>query len=328
MPASAASPITSSRIGTSMSSPSIEKRVLPGNVRCRNRSNASTCVSRSSSATGSIGSAGARKRPASAAWRSHSPLFGHEDVREVVAGGRAVDPAEGRDDAPACSTRRRRAATRSGRRQRSQVVVGDAVASRAGATGSPSGVRAQRIELRGQVAVAADRLREVDRADASRAGTPDERRRRLVLVGRRRPALEQRARFRVDRRRVLPEALVQLEHVPAVDAGKPLPRPPYPYNPTPCRASSERCVGSPCGRSRVRRMHDAGQGVAPRAPTSCADPARRPAVAAPRTIFFDDFNGTRSIARSGTSSSPARPSTTSSRPTSIPRTCSRWAAAR
>jgi hypothetical protein len=70
IPASAASAITSSRIGTIMSTPSIEKRVLPGKVRCRKRSNASTWVSRSSSAIGSIGSAGARNRPNSAACRS------------------------------------------------------------------------------------------------------------------------------------------------------------------------------------------------------------------------------------------------------------------
>ena len=38
----------------------VEKRVLPGNVRCRKRSNTSTSVSRSSNFTGSIGSIGAR----------------------------------------------------------------------------------------------------------------------------------------------------------------------------------------------------------------------------------------------------------------------------
>ena len=62
-PPSAASAMTSSRTGTIMSSPSIEKRVLPGKVRCRNRSNASTCVMRSSSSNGSIGSGGGRNVP-------------------------------------------------------------------------------------------------------------------------------------------------------------------------------------------------------------------------------------------------------------------------
>ena len=40
--------ISSSSIGTSMSSPSIEKRYLPGKARCRNCSKTSTCVMRSS----------------------------------------------------------------------------------------------------------------------------------------------------------------------------------------------------------------------------------------------------------------------------------------
>ena len=70
IPASAASVMTSSRIGTSMSRPSIEKRVLPGNERWMNFSNASTCVKRSSSASGSIGLCGARNRLVSMASRS------------------------------------------------------------------------------------------------------------------------------------------------------------------------------------------------------------------------------------------------------------------
>ena len=197
MPASAASPITSSRIGTSMSSPSIEKRVLPGNVRCRNRSNASTCVSRSSSATGSIGSAGARKRPSSDRLAQPVPLLGHEDVREVVAGRRAVDARGSASttsymfDAPVAERRRDQAAPGSARRS----SLGDAVRLGQRATGSPSGRRAERIDLRGEVAVAADRLREVDRADGVAApGRQTSGAGALVLVGRRRPALEQRAR--------------------------------------------------------------------------------------------------------------------------------------
>ena len=63
-------------IGTIMSSPSIEKRVLPTKVRCRKRSNTSTCVIRSSSASALLGSIGGRKRPLSAAVRSHSRSSG------------------------------------------------------------------------------------------------------------------------------------------------------------------------------------------------------------------------------------------------------------
>jgi myo-inositol catabolism protein IolC len=47
--ADAAEAIASSSMGTIISRPSIEKRVLPGYKRCRNSSNASTCVNRSSS---------------------------------------------------------------------------------------------------------------------------------------------------------------------------------------------------------------------------------------------------------------------------------------
>ena len=48
VPASADDTINSSSIGTSMSSPSIEKRYLLGKTRCRNCSKTSTWVSRSS----------------------------------------------------------------------------------------------------------------------------------------------------------------------------------------------------------------------------------------------------------------------------------------
>jgi len=55
MPLPAAAEIPSSSTGTSASSPSIEKRVLPGNVRWRNFSNPSTSVRRLSSAVSSMG---------------------------------------------------------------------------------------------------------------------------------------------------------------------------------------------------------------------------------------------------------------------------------
>jgi hypothetical protein len=50
--------------------------VFPGNVRCRNRSNTSTCVMRSSTASTLCGSIGGRKRPDSAACRSQSRSSG------------------------------------------------------------------------------------------------------------------------------------------------------------------------------------------------------------------------------------------------------------
>ncbi len=76
MPESVAPATISSRMGRSMSRPSTEKRVLPGNVRCRKRSKTSTCVSRSSSASASTVVTGGRKRPDSAASRSHSRSSG------------------------------------------------------------------------------------------------------------------------------------------------------------------------------------------------------------------------------------------------------------
>ena len=142
--------------------PSIEKRVLPGNVRCRNRSNASTCVSRSSSATGSIGSAGrgsGRARPPCAA----SALLGHEHVRVVVAGRRAVDAAE-RLDHVVCRWRpRERRRDQAGRQARRSSSV--TPCSRRESDGSPIGGAPERIEPGREVPVAADRLRQVDRAD-------------------------------------------------------------------------------------------------------------------------------------------------------------------
>ena len=54
----------------------MEKRVLPGNVRCRNRSKLSTCVMRFSSSRLSIGSLGGQNRDDSTACRSHSRSAG------------------------------------------------------------------------------------------------------------------------------------------------------------------------------------------------------------------------------------------------------------
>ena len=75
-PEAAASAMISSSTGIIRSRPSIEKRVLPGKVRCRKRSNTSTWVMRSSSSRPSMGSVGGRNRRASTASRSHTRSSG------------------------------------------------------------------------------------------------------------------------------------------------------------------------------------------------------------------------------------------------------------
>ena len=141
MPASPASAITSSRIGTSMSSPSIEKRVLPGNVRWRKRSNASTCGQPVEQLDG-IDRIGRRAEPAPLG-RLPQPLalFGHEHVRVVVAGRRTIDAAERLDRVVApSSTPSSGPATRFAGRLRRSSSVTPCVAARS--EGSPIGGRA------------------------------------------------------------------------------------------------------------------------------------------------------------------------------------------
>ena len=96
MPDSAASPITSSSTGTSMSSPSIEKRVLPGKravEEALERLDLRQPVEERDRADG-IG----RRAEPPAFGRLPQPLalLGHEHVGVVVARGRAVDPPEAR----------------------------------------------------------------------------------------------------------------------------------------------------------------------------------------------------------------------------------------
>ena len=82
--------------------------------------------------------------------------------------------------------------------------------------GSPIGGGAQRIELRGEVPVAADRLGEVGGADDDARVDRVPRRGGAAAgrgVDRRRPGLEHLAGRRVDRRGILPVALVELENV-------------------------------------------------------------------------------------------------------------------
>jgi hypothetical protein len=119
-------------MGTSMSSPSIEKRVLPGKVRWRNRSNAEL-----------------RRLPEPA------PLLRDEDVREVVSGRGTVDAAEHLDRIE----RRGRALDRrlgdQAAGQRSQVFIGHAMGFRLQRRIADR-TRAERIQLRGEMSVAAD----------------------------------------------------------------------------------------------------------------------------------------------------------------------------
>ena len=224
-PASAASAMISSRIGTSMSTPSTENRVLPGNVRCRKRSNVSTSVMRSSSSKASTGSAGARNEPGLGRVPQPRALLGPEDVGVVVAGARAVDAAQ-----PVDGFGRVRRALRDGAARRARPAARRRSASvmpcASGASdGSPQGGVPSGSSCGAEVAVAADRLGQVhgadDRADVGRADGRAPRR-----VGARRPAgssanaggdcLEGRPRGRIDRRGVLAEPLVQLEDVALV----------------------------------------------------------------------------------------------------------------
>ncbi len=150
--------------GISMSRPSTEKRVLPGKARCRNCSKASTWLRRSSSSTSSTGSTGGRKRPGLGGMAQPVALFGHEDVRVVVAGGRAVDPPQRVDRLEGVGGGRGdRTADQAGRQPR-QHPVREAVERRRQRWVAVRG-GAQRIERGGEVPVAADALGQVDRAD-------------------------------------------------------------------------------------------------------------------------------------------------------------------
>ena len=243
IPASAASVMTSSRIGTSMSRPSIEKRVFPGNERWMNFSNASTCVKRSSSASGSIGLCGARNRLVSMASRSQWRSSGTKMCAKsypVVEQYSAPQPLHdlGHRPGPVRDGR-----TDERRRERGQVVIRHAMRGREqrGVADRPA---AKRIDMRGQMPIAADRLREVDGADDNRqilwfrgvcfltgagphprASGPHRFAVRGVYCGlgrfrRRRPLAEECARRRVNGLRIALELLVELQHVGRVHALK------------------------------------------------------------------------------------------------------------
>ena len=159
----------SSRIGTIMSRPSIENRVLPGNVRCRKRSKVSIWVMRSSSSRPSIGSLGGRN------WRDFNrlpqphPLVGHEHVVVVVPGGRAIDVAQLADRFERVRGALCRGARHDRRRQPLERFVGQAVRLRLQRRIADRIVKAERVEMRRKMAEAPDRLGEIERGDAGSA---------------------------------------------------------------------------------------------------------------------------------------------------------------
>ena len=155
-PEAAASAMISSRIGTIRSRPSIEKRVLPGKVRCRKRSNASTLRDpvEQLAAVDRIG-----RRPVAPRLdrlAQPHPLVGHEDVGEVVARGRAVDGAQPFDRLVGAGRSVDHRPADDAGRQAAQHVGGQAVRLRMQRRVADRSVEADRIEPGRQVPVAAD----------------------------------------------------------------------------------------------------------------------------------------------------------------------------
>jgi hypothetical protein len=186
----------SSRIGTSMSSPSIENRLDALRIH----------------------------------WRQESPRFSgmpqpftllrHEDMRVVETARRAVDAPELFDGLVGSIGCVRRWPADQRCRERLQICVSDSVGS-GGERRIAGRLRAKRIEPRGEMSVSADALREVRGTD-NLANVEVTLRpcvaRRLVRSGR--PRLEHLAGLRVDRLRVLLIPLVQLEHIARVHAAE------------------------------------------------------------------------------------------------------------
>ncbi len=199
-----------------MSRPSIEKRVLPGKVRCRKRSKTSTCVMRSSSAVVLAASIGGRKRPDSAASTQPFAFFRDEDLRVVEAGRRAVHAAQLLDGFKGVGRRFGDRAADQGGRQPLQVLIGDSMRARR-QRGVADRRGSQRIELRGKMTVPADRLDEIGGADDNpscrRRRWSSERRAPLRCRRLGRPVLECLARLWINGLGILPVPLVELENV-------------------------------------------------------------------------------------------------------------------
>jgi hypothetical protein len=151
-------------------------------------------------------------------------LLRHEDVRVVVADGRAVDTPEPIDHVIHGRGVHGQWRGNQARRQRAQIFFGDAVVFRGERRIAERLAQAQRVEPGREVAVAADRLRQVDGPDGfvqrfARHG------RRLVHVGRGgRPLLEELARGGVNRRGVAAVLLVLLQDITAVQPCEVAPR--------------------------------------------------------------------------------------------------------
>ena len=147
-----------------MSRPSIEKRVLPTKALCRKRSKVSTSVIRSSSSIVFDRLLRRAERAGLDVMAQPLALFGHEDVREVEADARAVDRAQPLDGLAGIARAFGQRSADQARRQRPQLGLGDAV--RLGVERRVADRRrAQRVDRRREVAVAADRLGEVHGAD-------------------------------------------------------------------------------------------------------------------------------------------------------------------
>ena len=150
-------------------------------------------------------------------------LFGHEHMRVVVTGGRAIDRAEPVHDIEHAGRAVGEWRGDDRRGKSAEVVIGHAVRGRV------EGWIAQRcrtegVELGSQVSVASDRLRQVDRADGLLQRRLAKRHGRLVgPLGWRCPGRKQGTGFGIDRIRIFQVAVVQLEHIGAVDPSYPLP---------------------------------------------------------------------------------------------------------
>ena len=145
-------------------------------------------------------------------------LVRHEHVRVVVARLRAVDSPQRLDGI----VRRRHVLERScdeTRRQALQIVAGDSVSLGEKRRIADGRLAAQRIEPRREMSVSPNGFGEVDRADdlvEGGGGCWRRRAGRSVVLGGRRPALEERAGLGIDGGWILAVLLVQFENVSPV----------------------------------------------------------------------------------------------------------------
>ena len=206
-----------------MSRPSTEKRVLPGKVRCRKRSKVSTsrdAIEQRLLVDGRHGRTEAARLDGDA---QPLALFGDEDLREVVAGARAVGrPQRGDGRGGVGLALGKRSADDAGR-ELPELLLGDAMAL-GGEHRVTRRPRPQRVDLGAEVPVPPNPLRQRGDADhgpeVDRGGPCGGGHRRLVGG---RPLLEVGARLRVDCSGILPVPVVQLEHVPGIQPLKLVP---------------------------------------------------------------------------------------------------------